>query len=163
MKRTIILRYVNLASILGYAAVLAYFIIINQPFEIWFSAAVSLLGINVLLKGWFFELDSCMYLASFLIFVGIASYIQDFFMIDAAVFYPWYIFALAFASLMVFSIFRQKIHLKLFVIVCIEVLLLFLYKFFVLPKLIFYVINSLYLLAILLFFINSIRKNAKTN
>ena len=106
MKRTIILRYFNIITFLCYLVTLAYFFIIGKPLEIWFSVGVIILGFNSLLKSWFFQLDSSLYIGSMLIFIGIASLIQNFFMIDLSLFYPWYIFSLAFASLMVFSIFR---------------------------------------------------------
>lgn len=162
MKRTIILRYFNIITFLCYLGTLAYFFIIGKPLEIWFSVGVIILGFNSLLKSWFFQLDSSLYIGSMLIFIGIASLIQNFFMIDLSFFYPWYIFSLAFASLMVFSIFRQKIHFKLFVIVCLEVIILLIYKLRLLPKVLFYVINTLYLIFILFLLIRSIRKNTRS-
>lgn len=162
MKRTIILRYFNIITFLCYLVTLAYFFIIGKPLEIWFSVGVIILGFNSLLKSWFFQLDSSLYIGSMLIFIGIASLIQNFFMIDLSLFYPWYIFSLAFASLMVFSIFRQKIHFKLFVIVCLEVIILLIYKLRLLPKVLFYVINTLYLIFILFLLIRSIRKNTRS-
>ena len=162
MKRTIILRYFNIITFLCYLGTLAYFFIIGKPLEIWFSVGVIILGFNSLLKSWFFQLDSSLYIGSMLIFIGIASLIQNFFMIDLSFFYPWYIFSLAFASLMVFSIFRQKIHFKLFVIVCLEVIILLIYKLRLLPKVLFYVINTLYLIFILFLLIRSIRKTTRS-
>lgn len=162
MKRTIILRYFNIITFLCYLGTLAYFFIIGKPLEIWFSVGVIILGFNSLLKSWFFQLDSSLYIGSMLIFIGIASLIQNFFMIDLSFFYPWYIFSLGFASLMVFSIFRQKIHFKLFVIVCLEVIILLIYKLRLLPKVLFYVINTLYLIFILFLLIRSIRKNTRS-
>lgn len=162
MKRTIILRYFNIFSFLCYFSILAYFFIIGKPIEEWFSIGVLILGFNSLLKSWFFELDSSLFIGSMLIFIGVASFIQNFFLFNLSEFYPWYIFSLAFASLMVFSIFRQKIHFKLFVIVCLEVIILFIYKLGWLPKIFFYVINTLYLLFIVMLFIISIRKNTRS-
>lgn len=162
MKRTIILRYFSIFSILCYVAVLAYSFIVGNFLEEWFSLAVLLLGFNSLLKSWFFELDSSLYIGSVFIFIGVSFLIQNFFLFSLSEFYPWYIFSLAFGSLMVFSIFRQKIHFKLFVIVCLEVIILFIYKLGWLPKVLFYVINTLYLLFILMLFIISIRKNTRS-
>ena len=162
LKKTIILRYFAIFSVMGYLGVMTYFFIIGKPIEEWFSLAILILGFNSLLKSWFWELDSSLFIGSMLIFIGVASLIQNFFMFDIENFYPWYIFSLSFASIMVFSIFRQKIHFKLFVIVCLEVIILFIYKLGWLPKIFFYVINTLYLLFIVMLFIISIRKNTRS-
>lgn len=162
LKKTIILRYFFIFSVIGYLGVMAYFFIIGNPIEEWFSLAILILGFNSLLKSWFWELDSSLFIGSMLIFIGVASLIQNFFMFDIENFYPWYIFSLSFASIMVFSIFRQKTHLKLFVISCLEVIILFIYKARLLPNILFYVINTLYLLFILTLFIRSYKKNTRS-
>ena len=133
----------------------------GKPLETWFSLAVVVLGLNCLLKSCFFNLDASLYLGSLLIFIGVASFLQTLFLFSIDIFYPWYIFSLAFASLMVFSLFRQKIHLKLFGIITLEVLILFMYKYALLSKVVFYVINIMYLSLVALLFIRTFKKNTR--
>ncbi len=164
MKRTIALRLISYACALVYAGVLVFsYIFFGEIFEYWFSLALLIIGIIFLIKSFMFELDSSLYISSFLIFLSASTFVEHFFMFDSNYFYPWHIFALAFASLAVFIVFRQRIHLKIFAVLGLEVLLLLIYKNYLLPETIFYCINGVYLAAIVLMIIVSLKKNTKKN
>ena len=97
--------------------------------KIWFSTALGLVAITLLLASAFFVQDSKLWLGSLLMLSGVFGVYKQFYGFNLFNVYPVYIFIFGLASLIVFVIFRQNIHLKVFVICSLEVLLLGIYKF----------------------------------
>ncbi len=97
--------------------------------KIWFSTALVLVAVMLLLTSAFFVQDSKLWLGSFFMLAGVFGVYKQFYGFDLFNVYPVYIFIFGLASLIVFAIFRQNIHLKVFVICTLEVLLLGIYKF----------------------------------
>ena len=97
--------------------------------KIWFSTALVLVAIILLLASAFFVQDSKLWLGSLLMLSGGFGVYKQFYGFNLFNVYPVYIFIFGLASLIVFVIFRQNIHLKVFVICSVEVLLLGIYKF----------------------------------
>ena len=141
---------------------IGYFFLVNKPIECWFSLVCVILSFNLFIRSYFFGLDSSLYIASFLLFTGVSSYFQNFFMIPFYLFYPWYVLSFAYASFMVFSIFQQKIHLKLFALIGVEVIILFIFKLGFLPNTFFYAINITYISFLLYLFCRAFKKNSRS-
>ena len=97
--------------------------------RVWFSSALVLVSIMLLFRSAIFVQDSKLWLGSFLLLSGVFGVYKQFYGINLFMTYPVYIFIFGLSSLIVFAIFRQNIHLKVFVICSLEVLLLGVYKF----------------------------------
>ncbi len=97
--------------------------------RVWFSSALVLVSIMLLFRSAIFVQDSKLWLGSFSLLSGVFGVYKQFYGINLFMTYPVYIFIFGLSSLIVFAIFRQNIHLKVFVICSLEVLLLGVYKF----------------------------------
>ncbi len=97
--------------------------------EIWFSLALLFLSFPTLIKSAFFVQDSKLWIGSFLLFTSIFNMYKHFYGLEFKLIYPIYILIFGISSFLVFAIFRQNIHLKVFVICVFEVILLSIYKF----------------------------------
>ena len=125
LKITITLKMINVLISIIYIILL----LIYNLKEVWFSLAISLISVPILIKSIYFNLDSKLWLGSFLLFNGLLGMVKYFFNFSFELIYPIYILTIGLASFSVFTIFRQNIHLKVFVICFFEVLLLDIYKF----------------------------------
>lgn len=125
MKVSILLKIVDVILIGLYVALM--FMPAFQ--KIWFSTALVLVAIILLLASAFFVQDSKLWLGSLLMLSGVFGVYKQFYGFNLFNVYPVYIFIFGLASLIVFVIFRQNIHLKVFVICSVEVVLLGIYKF----------------------------------
>ena len=128
---------------------------------VWFSLALVFISLPLFFRSLFFHSDSSLYSSSLLLWCGIAGIFKNVYMVDMALFYPIYIFAPAFASFIVFVVFRQKIHFKLFALIFLEVIILISYKLNYIPSQIFLLINICYLTALGLWFIVRLSINTR--
>lgn len=124
LKATQIVKIIDVCLIILYVFLLAF----GGQTKIWFSLALILLSVPSFFRAYFFRLDSKVYLGSILLFCGLFGIFTQRYQLDLKVFYPAYIFILGLSSFLVFVFFRQKFHLKVFVICILEVLLLVVYK-----------------------------------
>ena len=101
--------------------------------SIWFSLGVFLIGLHEILKYFLFGADSFLWAGGIFVGVGVVGAIKFFASVPLVLIFPWYIFAIAFSSFLVFVFFRQYIHLKIFLILSLVVVLLlvFCYNVFV--------------------------------
>ena len=93
---------------------------------VWFSVALFLIGLHEVVKYILFGADSFLWAGGIFTGVGIVGMIRHFYSVPALFIFPWYIFAVAFASFLCFVFFRQDIHLKIFIFLSIAVALLLL-------------------------------------
>ncbi len=125
MKINILLQIVDVC-VLGLYIVLMF----TSAFQkIWFSTSLVFMSVLLLLRSAFFVQDSKLWLGSFLMLCGVFGVYRQFYDMNLFIIYPIYILIFGLASLIVFAIFRQNIHLKVFVLSILEVLLLSIYKF----------------------------------
>lgn len=125
MKATRILRVFDILLLGIYIALM-----FSPAFQrVWFSSALVLVSIMLLFRSAIFVQDSKLWLGSFSLLSGVFGVYKQFYGINLFMTYPVYIFIFGLSSLIVFAIFRQNIHLKVFVICSLEVLLLGVYKF----------------------------------
>ena len=103
-------------------------ITIGKLQNIWFSLALICLSVPCFFRAYFFKIDSRLYLGTLLFFYGIFGVCIIHYNLDLKMYYPIYIMIIGLASFFVFAFFRQKFHLKVFVICLLEVLLLVVYK-----------------------------------
>ena len=125
LKITIALKIINVLISVIYIILL----LIYNLKEVWFSLAIILISVPTLIKAIYFNLDSKLWLGSFLLLNGILGVVKNEMNLSFSIIYPIYILTIGLASFSVFAIFRQNIHLKVFVICFFEVLLLGIYKF----------------------------------
>lgn len=125
MKVNILLKIIDVLLI-GLYVTLIFFPAFQK---IWFSTALVFVAISLLLRSAFFVQDSKLWLGSFFMLCGVFGVYKTFYGINLSIIYPIYILIFGLASFIVFVIFRQNIHLKVFVICSLEVLLLGVYKF----------------------------------
>ncbi len=155
MKENILLKIVDVC-LLGFYV----FLMFTPAFQkIWFSTALVFVAVMLLLRSAFFVQDSKLWLGSFLMICGVFGVYQQFYGINMSIIYPIYIFIFGLASLIVFAIFRQNIHLKVFVICSLEVLLLGIYKFAYVNLWEFVFLQ----VALLLFVLSNLAKRANIN
>lgn len=96
--------------------------------NIWFSLALVFLSVPSLISAISQKLDSKLHQFSLLFLCGTFGILQNYNNIPIKDFYFIYIFIFGLASFSIFVFFRQKFHLKVFVICLFEVLLLIVYK-----------------------------------
>lgn len=155
MKITILKKIIN--SVL----LSLYFILICMCdlHNIWFSLALILISIPTMIESGVFKLDSKLWLGSFLIMCGVFGICKTILNLQLQDFYPIYILIFGLSSFLVFAIFRQNIHLKVFVISFCEVLLLSIYKFAYVSLLEFWFVQ----IALILFVSSNLLVRAKIN
>lgn len=162
MNKIVILKVIQIVNIL----VFLYALCVNDFFElefseIWFFLALFLISIPFLVKSYFFYVDASMYVGCMLLFCSMVGFLSNIFLLDFSLVYPWYIFSLAFASFMVYLIFRQNIHFILFAIISIEVLILLLRKLAIFSSTVFYVLNACYLIILFMLFMSRVSKSSR--
>lgn len=120
--------------------------------DIWFSVFLFLLGAIMLLKGICFWRDSAFLFGFSCLFCATGSILTKYLYLYIQ---PvcFYFMLICLAILAVFVIFRQNIHLKMFAIVFVEVLLLFTKQVTEANNTIFWVLQSIYLIFVLILFI----------
>lgn len=155
MKITIFLKIINIFLSAGYI----YIISTTNLIDAWFSVSLIFISISLLVRSICFVQDSKLWFGSFLLFVGIFGIFTYFYNLPFKLTYPIYILIFGFSSFLVFAIFRQNIHLKVFVLCFFEVLLLSIYKFAYLTLLEFCILQTFYLL----FVISKLFVRAKIN
>ena len=159
MKITKITKLTNVILTLIFFVLVFYFNF--RP--IWFSLSLIFLSISQLLFAIFLKLDSKLYLFSILFFCGAFGIIKYYFSLPLSYYYFVYILILGLASLLVFAFFRQKFHLKVFVICALEVLLLVVYKMDFVTILEFSVLEIAFLLFIIQSISNRVHVNTRSN
>ena len=125
MKATIVLKILKVV----FCAIYIFLLTLPNMINIWFSLFLVFISILLLAKAFVFMHDSKLWLGIFLLYTGcfnIIKYLANFKFGDI---YWVYILTFGVASLHVFVVFRQKIHLKVFVFSAIQVLLLGILKF----------------------------------
>ncbi len=155
MKINIFLKILNFVLFLTYCLSLTMF---NFK-TVWFSLFITLVSIPILIKSAYFVQDSKLWLGTFLLFTGIFGFYKTFYGLSLKLVYPMYILIFGLASFIVFAIFRQNIHLKVFVICLLEVVLLGIYKFAYITLLEFWFIQ----IALVIFVLTSLLVRAKIN
>lgn len=155
MKITIFLKILNFILFIIYCVGLSLF---NFK-TIWFSFFITLLSIPILIKSAYFVQDSKLWLGTFLLFSGILGFYKTFYNLPLKLIYPMYILIFGLSSFIVFAIFRQNIHLKVFVICLLEVILLGIYKFAYVNLMEFLFIQ----IALIIFVVTSLLIRAKIN
>lgn len=144
MKITNLIKTVNCILLISYIIILISFNLYN----IWFSMALIFISIPTLIECAFFKLDSKLWFGSFLMFCGVFGVIKTILGLSFSFVYPMYILIVGLSSFLVFAIFRQNIHLKVFVISFFEVLLLGIYKFAYVTLIEFWLLQIAFLLFI---------------
>lgn len=124
MKQTHQKKIFNAFLLVLYFAIIYCFNLEN----IWFSLALVFLSVPSLFSLVTQKLDSKLHQFSLLFYCGIFGILQNYYNLPAKDFYFVYIFIFGLASFSIFVFFRQKFHLKIFVICSCEVLLLIMYK-----------------------------------
>ena len=125
MKITILTKIFNFV-LLSLYIILITLLNLNK---VWFSLALILISIPILIKSMYYVLDSKLWFGSFLLLCGVFGVFKTFYGLEFTFIYPIYILIFGLSSFLVFAIFRQNIHLKVFVICFFEVVLLSIYKF----------------------------------
>ena len=129
----------------------------------WFSLFILFLSITLLIKSAFFVQDSKLWFGSFLLFVAIFNIYIHFYNLRLAIVYPLYILIFGLSSFLVFAVFRQNIHLKVFVICLFEVILLDIYKFDYINMIEFIFIQVAFILFILTNMLVRAKINTRSN
>ncbi len=124
LKVTQIIKLTNIILLALYLLLLVFAKLQN----IWFSLALIFLSVPCFLRSYFFKIDSRLYVGVLLLLCGIFGVLVNYYNLNLNVYYPTYIMIVGLASFFVFAFFRQKFHLKVFVICLLEVLLLVVYK-----------------------------------
>ena len=123
MKRTIILKGLEVCLAITYACCMLYF------GEFWYSFFLIFLSIPLAFKAAIFRHDSKLFGAVFLALCGGLGIYLKVISADWIMYIISYIFSAGIAAFTVFTFFRQNIHLKVFAICIFEVLLLSIFKF----------------------------------
>lgn len=156
IKRSIALRIIIAIFIALYFTVFFSSLFVGgSAYKIWFSIFLFLTAGVYIIKGVFFHLDASILLGLFFLVWSILSGIIFFTTIE---FLPQaYLFGFSLACLIVYVIFRQKIHLVLFVLLFIEMLLLVGFKVFTFKQF-FWILQSIYAIFIVVLLIYAIKK-----
>ena len=125
MKRAKYLLFLTIIEIVAYICLLIFKVDLKP---IWFSLLLLLIGIYSLFYAYFFRLDSEAYYGFLLIFISVVSTISFYKQFSFGLIYPAYILCFALSHFLVFVLFRQKIHLKLFAILFLICILIAGYK-----------------------------------
>ncbi len=155
MKITRITKLINVILTLLFFILVFYFNL--KP--IWFSLSLIFLSTSQLFFAIFLKLDSKLYLFSILFLCGVWGIVKFYYAMPLSFYYFVYILILGLSSFLIFAFFRQKFHLKVFVICALEVLLLVVYKMEYVTILEFVLIE----IAFLLFIIQNISKRVHVN
>ncbi len=159
MKITIFLKILNVFLFGLYS-----FCLFNSELrQVWFSLFILFLSIPILVKSAYFVQDSKLWLGSFLLFVSIFNIYIHFYGLSFRIVYPVYILIFGLSSFLVFAIFRQNIHLKVFVICIFEVLLLSIYKFAYITTIEFIFIQSIFVLFVITNMLVRAKINTRSN
>ena len=106
------------------------FLITMTPLKrAWFSIFMIFFSIPLFFKSAFFVQDSKLWAGCFLLLCGTFGVYLNLYDLPLSVYYPIYILIFGLSSFIVFALFRQNIHLKVFVLCFLQVLLLCIYKF----------------------------------
>lgn len=94
---------------------------INFPFfRISFAVSLILIGILLVVRAFSLKIDSSMFIGITLFICGILNFVLYFgqtqFNLDINQFWPYYLFAIAFASLVTAIYFKDKLQIKLFIL-----------------------------------------------
>ena len=146
-------------KILDISLLFTYFVTIIFFTNIWFSIALYFLSIKLIIRGFALMQDSSLFFGVLLLcfsMVGVANYYWKLKTLSLLILY---ISSFCFASLSVFLIFRQNIHLKVVAIFLLEVLLLVVLNCSLINSFWFWILQSL----MLFFVILSLIKRAKYN
>ena len=134
-------------------------ILFTKLYNVWFSLALIFVSIPTLIKSAYYNLDSKLWFGVFFILSGILGIYLQSKNLDIQNFYYLYILLFGVSSLLVFSIFRQNIHLKVFVFSFFEVLLLVIQRLKLLTSFEFWLVQ----VVIILYIIIDLTKRAEIN
>ena len=126
---------------------------------VWFSLALIFIAVPMLVKSAYYNLDSKLWFGVFFMLSGILGIYMKSINSDIQNFYYMYILLFGISSLLVFSIFRQNIHLKVFVFSFFEMLLLVIQRLKLLTSFEFWLVQG----AIILYIIIALGKRAEIN
>lgn len=149
MKQNQTLKLFSIFAFTFYVSLnLFYFIFIGKIYPIWFSLALFLIGIYLLLKCYFFGLDSSLWLGMFLCslsLLGLANYIYNLTGLE----FSLYSFLLAsIISLIVAIFFKNFLIFKISLLLLLETILFLLYIINVVNLIAFVILNTLYAMLI---------------
>lgn len=164
--RTIFLRIstIFLVSIYFILTILSIFvpIPISIPFyKYWFSSFLLVLGISILIKYFFYKIDSHLFLSVILILFGAWGIFNFYISFNLLLNISGYILGLAIAFFLVFIKFRQVFHFKAFVFLILYVILLVVYSIELMPLWLFISLLVIVSLTISLNIFKRIRRNFK--
>lgn len=132
-------------------------------FNFWFSLSLFFIGIYSIIYSNLYKLDSTFYLGVLLISFAFFTAYRQIMFASFNSFYPYYIFCFAIAHLAVYFKFRQNIHVKIFAILILEVILLLSYKMNFIQFATLAILNSLFLINILVNVTARARKNFRSS
>lgn len=128
------------------------FLFFRPLLDIWFSLFLFFVGSYMITQGMFFNRDSSYLVSLICLFSALAGVIVYAFGLQSLS--PIIYFSLiSVAMFIVYLIFRQIIHLKTFAIFCFEVLLLIVKEVLHLNNLVFWIVQSGYLVLLVAIFI----------
>lgn len=134
-------------------------VLLTKLYSVWFSLALIFISIPTLIKSAYYNLDSKLWFGVFFMLSGIVGIYMKSINIDIQNYYYMYILMIGVSSLLVFSFFRQNIHLKVFVFSFFEVLLLVIQRLKLLTSFEFGLVQGV----IILYIIIDLTKRAEIN
>lgn len=107
-----------------------YFVDRNNFFiKYWIFNLLAFIGNYMLIKGWFFNSDSSLWLGNFLVNIPIVISISQLFNIEYVKLTPIYIMVCGIGNLAIFVRFKNYFHLKLFIVLTLVFLPFILFTF----------------------------------
>jgi len=151
MKRTLILRYYALFALILYIIVLGFYqYSTSSVFPFWFSFACLLFSLYCLLRGFFFKLDSSLWIGVFLLLtfvINLVYYAKPFNLLE---YYAFYFFNGAISSFFVALLNKNLLFFKISFVLALEVALIMLYSINILSTKMFIIFNIIFI-SILIF------------
>ena len=134
-------------------------VLFTKLYNVWFSLALIFVSIPTLIKSAYYNLDSKLWFGVFFMLSGILGIYMKSLNVDIQNFYYMYFLMFGMSSFLVFSIFRQNIHLKVFVFSFFEVLLFSIQRLKLLTSFEFCLVQGV----IILYIIIDLTKRAEIN
>ncbi|MEG1752229.1 MAG: hypothetical protein RR140_03875 [Clostridia bacterium] len=160
--KSIFIKILSVCLALTYFYIIAVNNILNlQTKTFWFWLALFFCGIPLLLKAVFFMADASLLSGSILCLTGICGVVTNLLTLSVFQTLPWLALCFATAHLIVFFVFRQNIHVKIFAIIACLVLILFMKEIFGIGLVAFWCLICFYLVIILTLSVISIYKNTR--
>lgn len=151
MKRTLVLRYYAIITLVIYLFFLFYYLFLTGAiFPLWFSSACLILAVYSFLRSLFFFFDSALWLGTFLFSVGLINIFHFFEPFSSTQLIALYFFAGAISFASVAIIYRNFVFFKICFVLSLEVILILLYSIYIISLSIFIVSNSAFVVILLI-------------